>query len=489
MRYSVYNFLLGLSDSLTEAIDYMISGKTMALIPDCLDACNAVKNGLESNGEVCSEVESFLDVISKITESMEKGEDTSNYLTQLKEFAYKIKEFCHNKLSYKFKIVFFAELGAKWDAMDSVYWAFKSREDCEVSVVLAPIFRAVKLESGEVKSDILYTDYLTPMGIEHIPYSKYDIKKDLPDIVFTSQPYESVTTEQFWAQNIAPYTHLVYLPYFTTDMIEDDETIYTHCQMPMHNLAWKFICQSEKLEEFYKKHMTNGGKNLVSLGLPKWDYVVNMDKREINLPSGWEKIKDKKVILFNAHYITEEGKMVMFARIRELLKFAENEGYGVIFRFHPMMETIFKVYSLKFADEWSKVKEEIMNSQNCVIDREPTYEAAFKFSDLLYSRQFSSIIPQYLLTKNPIVLSCVYNTPEREEKLEEKKSIFIRYFKLKISCEADEIFERIKHYLEGLDEDRDIRLKFIDEYMPNADGKIGERVANYLLDELKKENN
>ena len=45
----------------------------------------------------------------------------------------------------------------------------------------------------------------------------YDIKKDLPDLVFTSQPYESVTPEQFWAENIAPYTRLVYLPYYTCD--------------------------------------------------------------------------------------------------------------------------------------------------------------------------------------------------------------------------------------------------------------------------------
>ena len=488
MRYSVYSFLLGLSDSLVEAIEYMISGNTLTLVPDCVDACTAVKNGLESNGETCSEVDDFLEIMNKVAEAAEKGEDYAEHFIQLKDFANKIKDFCHSSLTYKFKIVFFAELGAKWDAMDSVYWAFKNRKDCEVSVVLAPIFRAIRLETGEIKSDILYTDYLTPMGIEHIPYSQYDIKKDLPDIVFTSQPYESVTPEPFWAQNIAPYTHLVYLPYFTTDMIEDDETIFTHCQMPMHNLAWRIICQSEELKEFYKKHMKNGGKNLASLGLPKWDYVVNMDKREINLPSGWEKIKDKKVILFNAHYLNEEGKQVMFNRIRELMSFAENGGYGVIFRFHPMMETIFKLYS-KFSDEWSKVKEEIMNSSNCVIDKEATYEAAFKFSDLLYSRQFSSIIPQYLLTKKPVVLCCYYNTLEREEMLEEKKSIFIRYFKLKVSCEEDKMFEKMKYYLDGKDEDKETREKFINEYMPNLDGKIGERLVDYLIGELKKENN
>ncbi len=487
MRYSVYSFLIGLSDSLVEAIEYMISGNTLTLIPDCVDACTAVKNGLESNGEVCSEVDSFLETMNKVAEAVEKSEDYANYFVQLKEFANKIKDFCHNDLTYKFKIVFFAELGAKWDAMDSVYWAFKSREDCEVSVVLAPIFRAVKLESGEVKSDILYTDYLTPMGIEHIPYSKYDIKKDLPDIVFTSQPYESVTPEQFWAQNIAPYTHLVYLPYFTTDMIEDDETIYTHCQMPMHNLAWRVICQSEKLEEFYKKHMQNGGKNLISLGLPKWDYVINMDKREINLPTHWEKIKGKKVILFNVHYTTKPNDM--FDAITELLNFAENEGYSVIFRFHPMTDTMFKVYLLQYADEWNKKKETIINSKNCVIDEESSYEASFKFSDFLYSSNFSSLVPQYLLTKKPVILCAKYNTLEREERLKANNSIFVSYFNLKVSCEKEDIFAKMKYYADGLDEDKETRLKFINDYMPNADGKIGERVANYLVDELKKENN
>ena len=486
MRCSVYNFLLGLSDSIVEAIEYMISGNTLTLIPDCVDACTAVKNGLESNGEKCSEVDDFLEIINKVVKATENRGDGLEYLPQLKEFAYKIKEFCHNNLTYKFKIVFFAELGAKWDAMDSVYRAFMEKEDCEVSVVLAPIFRAVKLESGEVKSDILYTDYLTPMGIEHIPYSNYDIKKDLPDIVFTSQPYESVTPEQFWAQNIAPYTHLVYLPYFTTDMIDDDETIYTHCQMPMHNLAWKIICQSEELGEFYKKHMQNGGKNLVSLGLPKWDYVVNMDKREVELPKGWEKIKGKKVILFNVHYTTKPKDM--FDIVTELLNFAENEGYSVIFRFHPMAETMFKVYLLEYADEWNKIKGNIINSKNCVIDEEFTYEAAFKFSDFLYSSNFSSLVPQYLLTKKPVILCTKYNTLKREERLEAKKSIFIRYFNLRVPCEKEDLFEKIKYYANGLDEGRETRLKLINEYMPNADGKIGEKVADYLVSELKKEN-
>ena len=489
MRYSVYSFLVGLSDSIVEAIEYMIAGNTVTLLPDCLDACTAVKSGLENNGENCSEVDEFLELVNKIAESVEKGEDGSEELTQLKELAYKIKDFCHNNLSYKFKIVFFAELGAKWDAMDSVYLACKAREDCEVSVVLAPIFRAVQHENGEVKSDILYNDYLTPMGIEHIPYSKYDIKKDLPDIVFTSQPYESVTPEQFWAQNIAPYTHLVYLPYFTTDMIEDDETIYTHCQMPMHNLAWRSACQSKELEEFYKKHMQNGGKNLVSLGLPKWDYVVNMDKREIDLPSGWEKIKGKKVIAFNMHYNSERGPEDMFSRVTSLLDFAESEGYSVIFRFHPMTDTMFKVYLLQYADEWNRIKESIINSNNCVIDEEPTYDATFKFSDFLYSSDFSSFVPQYLLTKKPVILCCRHNTLAREERLEEKKSIFIRYFELKICCEKEELFDKIKYYANGLDEDKETRLNFINEYFPNADGKIGERLVNYLIDELKKENN
>ena len=65
------------------------------------------------------------------------------------------------------------------------------------------------------------------MGISHIPYFQYDISKELPDMAFISNPYESVTISKFWPENIAKFTRLVYLPYYT-DMIINFESSQVH---------------------------------------------------------------------------------------------------------------------------------------------------------------------------------------------------------------------------------------------------------------------
>ena len=486
MRYSVYKFIKELGESMLEAVTYVKEHKdNVSVLNDCIDAMFSIKSSLDAESDIDKDitdtVDKFFSVMECIVNKCNNNETCNNEVDELYSIVSDINKFILTKLKYKFKIVFFAELGAKWDSMDSVYRAMKERTDCEVQVVIAPIFRAVKEPNGKIKSDVIYEDFLTPMGISHIPFKNYDIKKDLPDITFTSQPYESVTTEMFWAENIAPYTHLVYLPYFTAGNALTKEDIYVQCQMPMHQLAWKVICQSEKVKEFYSKYSPTKGENIIATGLPKWDYVVNMDKRDIKMPDEWAKLKGKTVMLINVHYNMGENIDRFFESMRASLKTNIDAGCGVIYRFHPMLETMFNVYHLDYKSEWVKLLEEIKQTTNCVVDMEVAYDSAFKFSDMLISGP-SSIVAQYLLTKKPVIFR-----GDNYNELDED-SIFLSYSKLGVAASPDEANKIKVDLINNKDTFKENRLKLIEEGLPEADGHIGERIVNILLNDLLSEN-
>lgn len=478
MRYTVYKSINLLADSIIEAINYIkINPSAIGLLSDCILAVNSMKNIFASNNICDDMLEIFLECIERIIECVKSEKEYSIQIDNLLKIATDIKETCH-KLEYKLEIVFLAELGSKWDSMDSVYRAFKSRNDCNVNVIIMPIFRAIKLPNGEVKSDVIYEDYLTPMGIENIPFKNYDIKKHLPDITFTSQPYESVMPEQFWAENIVPYTKLVYLPYFTSRGVVNDSERTTQCEMPTQKLAWKVICQSDEAKKIYSKYFATNGENILVSGLPKWDWVVNMKQRNVQFPKTWEKLKNKKIILKNQHYIFKPNELL--DSMRTSIDYFKGSDIGLVYRFHPLTETMFNVYYPNYSLEWEKIKKEIENSSNVAIDYNTTYDCAFLYSDILLT-SYTSLIQQYILTKKPIVVVHQNVNFEKHKAYDDNENTFMRNTELLAADTEETGYEICKKILKDGDYDYENRMKFIDKFLPGADGNIGKRLTEKII--------
>lgn len=471
MRYTQYKSIIELSESLHEALVYMQQTKNTSLINDCITVLSTIAEFLEDSTE--KEVEK---PIETITEIVELFEDVQGNIERLAELSERFATECKTELKYKFRILFVAELSSKWDSMKSVYEAFIKRADCEVDVVLQPIFRTTKLPDGSTRSEIIYGDWLTPMGIKNISFKSYDMEKIMPDITFISQPYESVTIPQFWPQNIAKYSKLVYLPYFTATTMEIESIYTSFLKMPIEYYAWKIVCQSDEMKKYYEKHASRKGENVIVTGLPKWDYPMSLNKKNTPLPEEWkEKLAGRKVFLFNTHYTSWFKSPKSFYR-NILNIFLERDDIAMIWRPHPMTEVVNKLYipeQYKAFKEWESI---VADSKNIVEDLSETYDAAFTYSDALIT-PLSSIVQQYLLMKKPI---CLLTDVKREPNSLFDFSKFCTVFD-PMGVEAF-----VNAVLDGSMENKDMTEELIGKYFNLSDGSVGERISRVIIDEFTK---
>jgi len=326
------------------------------------------------------------------------------------------------------------------------------------------------------------------LGIVHIPFQNYDISKDKPDMVFISNPYESVTTEQFWPETIAKYSKLVYLPYYT-GMIISDESIQVHCCMPVAKCAWRIIAQSQKVKEMHKKYAPKHGENVIVTGLPKWDDIINLMQETVTVHMSWEKkLKGKKVFLWNSHFSVGTGDSTLLDYGKAILElFSNRDDIALIWRPHPMTETIFKLYYPQYASLWRDMKDTVEISNNMIFDTNFSYNMAFQCSDALIS-DFSSIIVQYMLVEKPILWLKKPLASQGGSDLNTSEYL-IRFDCSELAATIDEIFGFVERVVQGIDLKKEERLKIMHEDLPCADGHVGERVCDLLLDELRKEDN
>lgn len=485
MRYNNYKIVSELCNSVYEAVTYMHNEKNTELLQDCRDVVSVISSMINENkASASSEIIKLTDKINCILNS--ENIDFEK-ISSLKEDCENLKELCRTDINYKFRVLFVAELAGKWDSMESVYRAFKARNDCEVDVVIEPIFRSINLPEGKTRTETVYVDYLTPMGISHILYKDYDFEKMQPDITFISQPYESVTIPMFHPENIAKYSRLVYLPYFTALTINPriSSSYDSFFKLNTQKYSWKIACQSEIMKQYYKNAGSEKGRNIVVSGIPKWDYVIGKTKQDVAIPEKWKKrIDGRKVFLWNTHFTSTATSLIESVNAMVEI-FENNSDIALIWRPHPMTETIIKVYQPEMHKDYLNTIKRVNAAQNIIVDTGESYLPAFVCSDAFIT-VFSSLLEQYLLTDKPILLSMNEPVSAAKRKFTTVDRLF-DFSLIPMAHTTEEIKEFIDKIVSGEDEWREDRSKLIKQYFPNADGKTGERLADYLIDELIKE--
>lgn len=472
MRYSVLVYITQMGGTLLEAARYLrtapegelrteLLGNGRQMLAQIRDVLTEHRDDLRS--------EAPLTRLCEIETLWESGD--MRLEGELEQFVRELP----GEVSYLVRAVFFAELGEKWDSMESVYEFMRDDPRFDPIVVRTPIGRVVERD-GKREQEIIYKDFLTPMGIPSLGYDQYDIEEDCPELAFISQPYESCTLEQFWPENIAKHTRLVYMPYFLPAIVLQEYPT-TLCQMRVYDVAWKVIGSNEKHYKYYRKHSHHGGANMIVTGVPKIDPIVKLRTQDVPLPSGWDRIQGRKTFLWNTWFDINFSSLRFFDKI--FAWFASHQDCALIWRPHPLTDTVTKLYTPELYELLQEHIRAVENAPNMVVDRETSFRPSFVYSDAQIS-DHSSMMHQYMLTDKPLLWFQNLSASTTGEEL-------VGCSWMEQAERDDEILAFLDRIRNGEDRNAPLRREITARDLPQADGRCGERVCEAVWEALHKE--
>ncbi len=486
MRFEPYKLIVETATSICEAAAYIKSSKDISMFSICNETINALEDNIGNNKDSLKS-NKISEIILKLSSKLK--ESSYDVIDEIILLADEFRSACINDIDYKIKVLIVAELGGKWDALASVYDALKKRDDCEVEVVIEPVYRAVRLPDGTVRNDVILEDFLTPMGIVNIPYNKYDISKSNPDITFYSQPYDGCTVPMFRTDNLARYSKLVYCPYFSADTLSKNlsSAQESFFKLPSQQYSWKIACQSELMKKYYKIFASRKGENLIVSGIPKWDYPMKLNKENTPCPQNWiKKLEERKVFLWNSHFsslnVSANAKNIFSYEKRMIDIFKGNKKAALIWRPHPMADTVLKVYSPEKYAAYQKLLKDAESCENIVVDKNSTYDAAFVWSDALIS-SYSSLFTQYIMTGKPYVIAS--SSENIKEEYYTSDGLF-DFSKINLISDND-VAQCVEDICNGKDDYEENRKYIRENFLKLADGNCGKRFVEQLLDDFYSE--
>ena len=488
MRFSEFEKIKELNASIDEAICYMAETGELRLAEDCALAVEGILSYFVKY-DISIVPETLRDKAKKIKHLFSEIKVANTFNESIKETHQSFCKLCEEQIQRKYKLLFVADIKGKWDSVASVYKEACKREDCEVDVVIQPVFRQTKLPDGTVRTEEMYEDYLTQAGIPARRYEDYNLEEEQPDITFISQPYESCTIPMFWPENIAKYSKLVYLPYFTATTLNTkiSSSLHSFLCMDVEKFAWKIACQSDTMARYYKEIGSQRGKNVVVSGLPKWDEVFGATKENTECPTQWkDKLDGKKVFIWNTHFSMEACASNILEKGNAFLDLFEGRtDIALIWRPHPLTELIIKMYIPGQYPKYASLKQRVEKSSNMVFDDNASYLPSFVYSDALIT-DFSSIMTQYLFADKPILMLIQGSSSDFQRQYRTVDGLCeLTRFPVAATLDEQKLF--IQNVVNGEDIGREEREYLIKNYFGLADGTCGRRFLNTILEDYVKE--
>ena len=409
----------------------------------------------------------------------------------MREVEKSLKELACEKL----KLLFLPYKSSMWTSFESIYQCAASDPDCQVSVVPIPYY-----EIGEALSEpvMRYEGESLPEGIPIVRWEDYSLAKERPDIIFIHNPYDdgnnlTSVPPMYYSANLKKYTGcLVYSPYFTMSGYTRGRSDFQYVNGGTIH-ADKVIVQSEFVKRIYESYGYPTEK-LLAFGSPKMDAVVKALKNPVEMPKEWKKkLEGKTVFLLNTHlsyfpasfqHVERYGFDYARRYHDQLMKAVLNQpGYGLIWRPHPLLFTMLETRFPECLTYVEELAEKIERSDNCVIDRNGDYRAAFSCSDAIITT-YSSLINEYMATGKPILIFQTRPTDEAGE----RSPVDMRTCYFKFPKDGGMPFEDFLSMVErGEDPKQEERMQMLrQKAFANLDGTAGEKIYAYLKEWITK---
>ena len=155
MRYSMLAYITKMSQTLLEAAQYLCGAPEEGLREELLD------NGRQMLAQIRAVLEQHRDDLRSEAPLDKLSEIEDSWQAQSDGLEAELEQFIRclpNEITYQVRAVFFAELGEKWDAMQSAYEYMRDDPRFDPVVVRTPVGRVVN-RNGKQKQEIIYRDF------------------------------------------------------------------------------------------------------------------------------------------------------------------------------------------------------------------------------------------------------------------------------------------------------------------------------------------
>lgn len=492
MRQRDKRQILDLIKTMQEGICYIIDSKSVSISSDSMQILGDVKAGGQFLAEVFWEelgCEEILLKIQVLIKEIEDIQEISNVEVDIEQRMVRISRLLsalfrdiEEIVKGMYTIVFLPYKLSMWDCMESIWEAATQDPLCTCYVV--PIAYYDRNPDGTV-GEMHYEGDQFPQKLNVLHYSGIDLEKMHPDVIYFHNPYDdinrvTVTDPSFHSKHIFSYTDMyVYVPYYIAGYFNSYEETKGYIIVPGSVAADRTIVQSETLKRIYT---ANGipEEKLAVLGSPKTDAVVRCKYAEADRPIGWEGLAScEKVFLLNTSitaFLTEQERVKEIEKmIRTIL---DTPGAGVIWRPHPLFLATIKSMRPDQAPRLAELVEYVNEHSCAVIDMLEDSSYSIYFSDALIS-DYSSLEFQYALTEKPVL-----STTESQKM---KESVlccdFTENYFVNDGVSVEAFVELV---MKDSDYNKEKRMDALRKSLVNADGTCGEKVHQYIMQELAK---
>lgn len=414
--------------------------------------------------------------LKSIVREIKNKKETTTYRQALKEIN---KTKCKSK---KIKIAFIVEFPETWNSLKTVYEAAIEMgiETIILSIPKPKYSGAQKYEINENEINESFEEFKKQNVNAVNAYlgnnKWYDLKKDKPDYVFYTRPYNNQYPDIYNNNTVCQYSKVCFIPYafslrkydnvFNT-VINDNFMFCTYITFLPSKISLKMTKSKYAFQNLFNFN------KYVFKGFPRFDLLIN-NKKEKNekytvawMPR-WEFDKEKKDQKYS-HFLEYYEEFMRFVN--------ENKQINFIFRPHPLMfETIIKEKILT-EDELNLIIKQMKQIENLEIDINKDYLPTIFKADILIADE-TSLLAEYFVTGKPIIYCDNAQGFNKDGKTMDKTLYHAK--------EWNEVEKQIKLLESGKDEKKEERQITLKKLLPNNSGNIGKSIIKYILDDYKR---
>ncbi|MBP3857841.1 MAG: hypothetical protein IK990_19735 [Ruminiclostridium sp.] len=404
----------------------------------------------------------FLEEYCETAYELSQRSDESKSCKTLDKILIKAENSVKSDIKSRLEIAIMPYKACMWDSLESIWKAADDDPDCDVYVVPIPYYaRNPDHSFGRYH----YEGKDFPEYVPIIDHESYDLEKRRPDIIYIHNPYDGdnyVTSvdPRYYSYELKKYTDmLVYCPYYFFAKVYSESFII--CPGVLNSN--KVIVQSNRIKDLYIDVYTKELKvpehkikeEIVPLGSPKIDAIINAKKENYPIPDKWRRIiiDRRKIVLYNTSISALlKNSEKYLEKIEKTLDYFETaDDYVLWWRPHPLLESTITSMMPTLSGTFNKLKRMYLAKSIGIYDDTPDSTRAVINSDIYYGDRRSTLSYSFVFTDRPVVFT------DKDELVTTGNFEFDR-----INNSLSE--EERKHFFEN----------------NNIDGHAGEKIHNYI---------